>query len=129
MSKEISVSLTFSATKNGATMAPGNDSKSIDMSGNTFINDVQVIGATATALSFGAVTADETIGRVSLKNLDTTNWVAFSTSSPANFAAATTGGFCALPPGEVAYFPTRNGTLYGIAQTASVNVRVCAVAA
>ena len=127
MSKEISVTVNLSATKNGAQLL-SNDSKTPDMAGNTFVQNVQVINTTATTVSFGSVTASESIGRVKLKNLDSVNSVAFSTSSPANFSAATTGGFCTLPPGEFAYFPTRNGTLYGIAQAAAVDVLVCAVA-
>lgn len=84
--------------------------------GTNNIGNVQNIGTTTEALVFGDVT---TIGYMFLKNLDATNYVEFDLNTPVSTTA-----FCKLLPGECAFIPTRQTTIYGKSNTAAVDVMV-----
>lgn len=84
--------------------------------GTNNIGNVQNIGTTTEALVFGDVT---TIGYMFLNNQDPTNYVEFDLNTPVSTTA-----FCKLLPGECAFIPTRQTTIYGKANTAAVDVLV-----
>jgi len=121
MAKEVSVSISISAQKNGAGMS-ATVSSTADMTGNKLIGNVQSIGTTAEALNVGDMA---TIGQLFVKNLDATNFVEIGTDS-----TVTTGAFAKLLPGEGMYIPARRaGPYYAKANTASCDVQVGAAEA
>lgn len=116
MANEILTRATLNVTKNNAAISM-DGTKQMDMAGNTFIGNVQTVGLTTEALLLGDVSS---MGYLFLKNLDATNFCMFSLVSP----AASGGAFCTLKAGEFAVIPTRQTTIYAIADTAPVNVQV-----
>lgn len=118
MANEISLQALLTTSKNGVTIS-GSVSKAITQTGDQAIGNVQIIGTATEALVLGDVT---TIGYIYLKNMDATNFVSFGLNTPVAGDA-----FCKLLPGEAAVIPTRQTTIYAIADTAPVNVNVVAV--
>jgi hypothetical protein len=114
MANEIQINLSLNASKNGAQVA-GSTLLSIDMSGDQFISNVQIIGTSNEALVVGDVT---TVGFVSVKNLDTTNYLeVFLDNANAQLVAK-------LLPGEACLFKPGTVTLYARANTAACNAQV-----
>lgn len=89
-----------------------NFSALITQAGTNNINNVQNIGTTTEQLTFGDVT---TIGYLCVTNQDPTNFVLVSLVTPAIAATA----FAKLLPGEGCIVPTRQTTVYAIADTAA----------
>ena len=106
-------------TANGTSrLAPS--ALSITQVGAQKIANVQIVGTTTEALVLGDVT---TIGYLALTNLDATNFVQIGLATPVDASNA----FCKLLPGESALIPTRQTTIYALADTASVNLDVLAI--
>ena len=116
MANEIALAGGLTVAKNSAQISMSG-SKTVDMAGNPFISNIQIIGTTSEQLVFGDVTAP---GYLFLKNLDTTNYCMVSLVSPVVSATA----FCTLKAGEFLVLPTRQTTVYAIANSAPVNVQV-----
>jgi hypothetical protein len=119
MAKEITYGANLSVSKNGASMAARDNDSTINMAGDTFIDNVQAIGTISEALVFGDIT---NMGYVRIKNLDVANPVYISQTTP----AATGTALIKLLPGEPCAFPSRQTTIYAIAVGGTVNVRVTA---
>lgn len=118
MANEINLNLTLSVSKNGASSS-FTVSKVIDMTGDQFINNVQIVGTSNEALLFGDVS---TIGFVAVKNLDATNYVeVFLDSGNANLVAK-------LFPGEACLFkPGATNLMFARANTGACNCQVLAL--
>jgi len=119
MANEIYIGLTFTATKNGASVS-GSFAGNATMVGDNFIGNVQAVGTSNEAILLGDVSA--TGMGVFLKNLDATNYVEiFSDSGNTNLITKLTAGMpCLLWP---------NAVIYARANTASCNVQVVSVEA
>lgn len=90
--------------------------------GTNSIGNVQNIGTTTEQIIYGDVT---TIGYLMIQNLDATNFVSIGLATP-----VTTGpgnAFAKLLPGEFLIIPTRQTTVYALADTAACDVMVTAV--
>lgn len=119
MANEISVSTTLSATKLGATVS-STGNRTVDMTGDQMISNVQIIGATSEAILLGDVT---TPGYVYLKNLDATNFVSISV-----LATAVAGtSFTKLLAGDFCIFKAVSTQITAIADTAPINLQVIAI--
>jgi len=120
MPNEISQTINFAASKNGATVSI-NSTKRIDMSGNELLQNTQLIGTTAETISLGDIAGAP--AQVCVKNLDATNFVEIGGDS----------GLTVLKlrvlPGEASLFRPTSGTLYGKADTAAVRIQVVAAEA
>jgi hypothetical protein len=113
MANEISVGLSLTVNKNGAS-ATVTEALSETMTGDNFINNVQAVGTSNEALVFGDVSAG---GWVVCKNLDPTNYVEiFLDASNAQCVAK-------LLPGEACKFKP-NAAVYARANTGACNVQV-----
>ena len=121
MANEISLSVSVSASKNGASVT-GSSSQISTMAGDQMISNVQIIGTASEALVLGDVT---TPGYVYLKNLDPTNFVSISVITPAMASTC----FCKLLPGDMTIIKAvgTSPTLTAIADTGSVNLQVVAI--
>lgn len=114
MANEISLSVSLTCTKNGATVT-GSGSNTITMAGDQFLSNVQIVGTTSEAVVVGDVS---TVGFVFCKNLDATNYVEVSLdNSQVNLVAK-------LLPGECCLFKPGTGTLFAKANTATCNLQV-----
>jgi hypothetical protein len=118
MANTITVSVSASVALGAGGSRAGAGSISAIQAGTNNIGNVQNIGATTEALTFGDVT---TIGYLFLHNLDATNYVEFDLNTPVAGTA-----FCKLLPGECAFIPTRQTTIYAKANAAAVDVDVVA---
>lgn len=114
MANEITVAVSITCTKNGATVT-GTASNTITMAGEQFISNVQAVGTSNEALVVGDVS---TVGWVFCKNLDATNYVEVSLDNAQADIIAT------LLPGEAALFKPGTTTLYAKANTAGCNLQV-----
>jgi hypothetical protein len=118
MANEIQVSLSLTVSKNGAS-ATASESITQTMSGDQFLNSVQIIGTSNEVLNFGDVTAG---GWVVCKNLDATNYVEiFLDSGNAQLVAKLLPG--ASGAGEACKFKP-GAAVYARANTAPVNLQV-----
>jgi hypothetical protein len=116
MANEIVLTGGLNVTKSGVTVS-ANGSKTIDMSGDQLLGNVQIIGTVTEALSFVDVV---TIGYVYVKNLDTTNFIEIGLVT-----AVTSGNaLITLKAGEFAVFPTRQTVIYAKADTAPCNLQI-----
>lgn len=122
MANEISYSVSFTATKGGASVSTGTWSDTVDMAGADMISATQNIGTSDEALDFGDITSPA--GRVAIKNLDATNYVELSLATGGSFDGSR---FAKIGPGEaIIYCPAVSGTIYAQADTASCLVQVVA---
>jgi hypothetical protein len=117
MANEISISLSLSVSKNGATASASNAIQ-ITMSGNNFINNVQTVGTSNEAILVGDVAGG---GFVYCKNTDATNYIEISLDNAQAQVVAK------LLPGEFCIFKPETDTLYAKANTGPVNLQVIAM--
>jgi len=118
MANEIAVSVAMSASKGGVAVS-NSGSRQATMAGDQMLSNVQIIGTSAEAITFGDVS---TIGYVLLKNLDATNFVEIALDS-----AVSTQKFAKLLALDMMLFPASTATMYAKADTANVNLLVQAV--
>lgn len=119
MANEITISAQLTVTKSGQTVS-GSANLPITMAGDQMFSNVQEIGLTTEQVSLGEIA---TPGYIWLKNQDDTNFVEIDLATPVTAGSA----FCKLLPGECALIPTRQTTIYALADTATVNLAVVAV--
>ena len=112
MANEISESLQFSVANGDHNPGQINYSKQIDQSASGSIEGVWKVGTSVEALSMGDVT---TPGRSYFRNLDSTNFVTFGTT--------TTQHFIRLNAGESQIVRLATTSCYGQADTAEVKVQ------
>lgn len=120
MANEITLTAGLSIIKNGASVSGAISGLRISQTGNNSIGNIQNVGTTTEQLSFGDVT---TPGYLFVKNLDATNFVLVSLATPAISGTS----FAKLLPGEAFVIPTRQTTVYAIADTAACDVLVVAL--
>jgi len=118
MANEIQMTASLIVNKDG-TALNGTASKVVDMSGSAKIASTQNIGTTTEALAIGDIT---NMGYLYVKNLDSTNFVLIGLTSPVQASNA----MVHLKPGEFALIPTRQETIYAIADTAACNIDIVA---
>lgn len=123
MANEITVNVTLTATKGGASVTSGSKSKQLDMTGSDLYHATQNIGTSDEAVSFGDITGAPK--KVSITNLDSTNYVELSLSTGGGFAADV---FETLVAGDT-YTGSPGATIYAKANTASVLIDVVAAEA
>ena len=114
MANELTISISASASKGGASASFPAVSKSIDMTGNDMAYGTQAVGLSEEALAIPGDIA--TIGCIAVKNLDATNFVWIY-----QLTGATTGR-CKLLQGAALLFTPQATTIFGLADTAPVNV-------
>lgn len=104
---------------NGATgiVVHGSSSISAVPSGNQAIQNIQTIGTSAEAISLGDVGP----GYIFFRNLDGTNYVDLGVEN-----TAVTPVVIRLKAGEGILIPTNNASWWGKANTAAVDLQVCA---
>jgi hypothetical protein len=120
MANEITTTVSLRFSKGGAS-ASVNETARADMAGSDFLNQVQTIGTTAEAVSFGNITGPP--GFVAIKNLDAANFVEFGGDS------GLTVFKLILMPGKTMLASPASGTLFGKADTAAVDIQVLAIEA
>lgn len=118
MSNTITISVSAAVALASGGSISGSGGNTITQAGTNNIGNVQNIGATTEQLVYGDVT---TIGYLFIKNLDATNYIEFDLNTPVSTTA-----FCRLLPGESAFIPTRQTTIYGKANTAACDCLVVA---
>lgn len=118
MANEISITVAFSVNKDGTSISSA-VSKQVTMSGSAKIANVQSIGTSSEALQIGDITD---LGYLFLQNLDATNFIQLSLTTPVTAGNA----FIKLLPGEPAFVPCRNETIYALADTGSCLLEVSA---
>lgn len=118
MANEITLSAKLELNKSGVILSGQVSNLHITQTGTNNIANIQNIGTSTEQLSFGDVT---TPGYLLVKNLDATNFVLVSLATPAISGTS----FCKLLPGECCLVPTRQTTVYAIADTAACDVLVC----
>lgn len=112
----LSFSARLSVSGSGVSLvASGSDS--VTQVGAQSLGNVQIIGTTTEAINFGDV---GTPGYLFVKNEDPTNFVRIGLATPVSSGDA----FATLLPGEFAFIPTRQATVYAIADTGACNLRV-----
>jgi hypothetical protein len=116
MANTISMASSMSVSNLGltASVAP---TISVTQVGNAVLAGVQTIGATTEQISFGDVA---TPGYIFCKNLDATNFILISLVTPAVSGTS----FAKLLPGEFCLVPTRQTTVYAIADTSPCDLQV-----
>lgn len=119
MANEITVTCNLSASKGGATLQPGSQSKSLTMAGEDMICNPVTIGTSAEALSFGEITGAP--AAVLLRNLDSTNYIEFALTSDMHDV------FCTLRAGVPNVISPGSATIYARAHTAACRLLVAAV--
>lgn len=119
MANETNISAQLTCTKSGQTVS-GSGNLPITMAGDQPFSNVQPIGTSTEVIDLGSVS---TIGYLWLKNQDDTNFVQIDLATPVTSGSA----FCKLLPGEFCMVPTRQTTIYALADTAEVNLAVVAV--
>jgi hypothetical protein len=117
MANEITLNASL-AHSQGGTAVNGATSKSVTQSGVKRIANVQNIGATSEAITFGDVTP----AYVYIKNLDATNFVYIGYQTPCTSGNA----FLKLLPGEPFCGHVAQSVMYALADTAAVNIEVIA---
>lgn len=118
MANEISMTLSFAVNKSGTSISSA-VSKQATMSGDAKISNTQNIGTSTEALQIGDITD---LGYMYVQNLDATNFVQFSLTTPVTAGNA----FAKLLPGEAFFVPCRNELIYGLADTSACNAQVTA---
>lgn len=120
MANEITSSIGFSCSKNGA-MVSFAKSKTTTMAGNVMFQSVQTIGTTTEQITFPADFSGAP-SWVVIYNMDSTNFVQIGLDN----ANPMTQVFAKLLPGQFIMFPASTATLYADADTAAVNIHVIA---
>lgn len=118
MANEINLSISFSASKGGASVRVS-ASDNIDMAGDDMLQETQVIGTSAEALTWGELSGAPKY--VFLKNNDATNYVLVGFTNPPTEMK--------LMAGESMLFAPTTATIYAKADTAACRVFKCAVEA
>lgn len=118
MANEITIAVSISATKNGATVA-SSYSGNATLAGDEMLTNVQTIGTSAEAVVVGDLA---TAGYAFFKNMDATNFVELALDS-----GVSTQIFSKLLPGEVSLIKLKTTTIYAKADTASVKLLVTAM--
>lgn len=118
MASEIIISAGLKVSKGGASINLS-ASTAQDMSGEDMLQDTQLIGTSAEAVTFGEISGAPAY--IFVKNLDSTNFVTVGWTNPPTEIKILAGKF--------ALFPTSSGTIYAVADTASVRVQKGAVEA
>lgn len=116
MANEIAFSASLAITKNNLT-ASGNGSKSVTLANDAYSSGVQSIGNTTEAIALGDAANP---GYLYVKNLDATNFIEIGLTSPVTSGNA----MIKLLPGEFAFLPTRQTTIYALADTATCLMHV-----
>lgn len=114
MANELTITLTASFLKGNMAAAASRavSAKTITVTGNTCIQNIQTIGTAEEAILLGDVA---TPGYMFVKNMDGTNFV--------TIRAATGGANCVkLKAGEVALFRHAGTAPFAIADTGNVNI-------
>jgi hypothetical protein len=119
MANEVAVSIRLSWSKSGAQII-GTVSDSYDQSGSQAIENVQIIGSSSEAVTFGDVT---TVGWVMFKNLNETGKVHIGTTNPVTSVNAE----ITLDPGEGTFLKTTQAAWYAIRDSVDVNLLVIAI--
>ena len=117
MANEGYYSITFKATKSGATVK-AEPSGRFDMAGVGNVNGTQNIGTASELITFGSIVGVPQM--VMIQNLDATNFVEIGGNS------GLTVFKLKILAGKVALIPLSSATLYAKADTAAVNVLVTA---
>jgi len=118
MANEIIQNVTVQVSKNGAS-ATFISNKRLDMTGNDFANQTQLIGTTAETIDLGDLSAAP--GNLAIKNLDATNFVEIGGDS------GLTVFKIKIRPGESNLISPTSATLYAKADTASVRIAILAI--
>lgn len=101
-----------------AAISSGSLSKQITLVGDSdVIQDTQDIGTSSEAITLGDITGNPEF--ILIKNLDATNFVSVGFNNPAVAGTET----IKIKAGGFALLPTPSGTLYAIADTATVKVQ------
>ena len=118
MANEITASMSFRATKGGATVS-FQDRFIADLTEQDMVNQTQLIGTSAEAIDIGDINGG--VQFLIVKNLDATNTV--------EIGSDVTGAdmFITLQPGKFCMFSPNTEDLYAIADTAAVRVLILAV--
>lgn len=119
MADEISIIAQLSINKPPFTFTGGGRTKLISQSGTGNQGSTQTIGTTTEAI---ALTDIDDLGYIYVENIDATNFVMIGLVTPVSASNA----FAHLLPGEFCLVPTRQETIYAIADTSACN---CVVAA
>jgi len=117
MANEISVSISLTASKNGATNV-ASASNTITMAGDQMITNVQTIGTSSETLALGDVS---TLGYLFIKNLDATNFILV------DYVDTMDAFTQKLLAGESILLKPVGTTIYAFANTAPCNVLVVAL--
>lgn len=120
MANEITLAASLTLIKTGVNISGTLSGLAITQGGTNSIGNIQNIGITTEQIVYGDVT---TIGYLFVKNMDATNFVLVSLATPA--IAGTS--FAKLLPGEALVIPTRQTTVYAIADTAACDCYIVAV--
>ena len=91
------------------------DSKYIDVSGESYSKNIQVVDTSNEAVS--VVTDIDTVGYVFIKNLDSTNYVEISDGNDTDY-------FLKLKAGEFALFRAAQSSYFAKANTSAVNLEI-----
>lgn len=118
MANEITASGSLKATKNGATISGGVTVR-VTMAGDDLLNDTQLIGTSAEAVTFGEITGAPAYFYV--RNLDSTNYVLVGFTNPPTEIK--------LLAGQFALFPPATATIYALANTADCRIQKVAAEA
>jgi hypothetical protein len=118
MANEGYYSITFKATKNGATVSQ-TVSKRISMTGAGMLQATQNIGTTAELLTLESITGTPQV--LLVQNLDATNYVELGGDSGLTVFKVK------IPAGEARFVTTNSGTIYAKANTAAVEVLKVAI--
>lgn len=113
MANELNVQVSYNFAKNNAAIT-GSSSKTITVTGNAALKNIQNVGTSWEAIAMGDVS---TPGMIAIENLDGTNYVEFS------FDGGTTAHVKAKA-GEPQLFRPTGTTLHGRANTAAVDVEL-----
>ena len=116
MANEISFSASLALVQTGLSLR-GEGSGTATIAGNTGIATVQNIGLTTEAIAMGDVA---TPGYLFVKNVDPTNTIRIGLATPVTSGDA----MITLLPGEFAFIPTRQTTIYAIAITGACDMQV-----
>ena len=117
MANEVNVRATLTAKKGGAEINIGK-TKTITMSGDQMMSNVQIVETSVEAIDFKEVAAP---GYMLIHNMDSTNYVEIGVD------AAGTENFAKLLAGQFMLFPAATATMYAKANTQACNVFICAV--
>lgn len=111
MANEITMSASLVCSKGGANVR-GNASGRLTMAGDDMIQDTQVIGTSAEAVTWGEISGAP--AAVFIKNMDDTNFVLVGFTNPPTEIK--------LLSGQFALFPPATATIYAKADTADVRI-------